>query len=72
VDVGQFSRDFVNAFGVDAEALVGGQGFAGDFEQNAFEVGLFNLAQRKRHQKTTSPTKRTTNFTTSGMYVKNA
>jgi hypothetical protein len=31
VDIGEFSRDFMNAFGVDAKALIGGQGFAGDF-----------------------------------------
>ncbi len=29
--VGKFSRDFMNAGSVDAEALIGGQGFAGDF-----------------------------------------
>ena len=35
--IGKFSRDFMNAGGVDAEALSGGQGFAGDFQQDAFE-----------------------------------
>ena len=33
----KFSRDFMNACGVDAEALIGGQGFAGDFQQDALE-----------------------------------
>ncbi len=31
VNVGKFGRDFMNAFGVDAEALIGGEGLAGDF-----------------------------------------
>jgi hypothetical protein len=39
VDIGKFGRDFMNARGVDAEALIGGEGFAGDFQQNAFEDG---------------------------------
>ena len=47
VHVGQFSRDFVNASGVDAEALVGGQGFAGDFQQDALE-------DRSRHESSSS------------------
>ncbi len=29
--IGKFSRDFMNASGVDAETLSGGKGFAGDF-----------------------------------------
>ena len=37
VHIGQFGGDFVNAGGVDAEALVGGQSFAGNFQQDAFE-----------------------------------
>jgi hypothetical protein len=32
VYIGQFGRDFMNAFGVDAKALFGGQGFARDFQ----------------------------------------
>ena len=43
VDVRQFSGDFVNAQGIHAEALVGGQGLAGEFEQHAFE-------NRSRHE----------------------
>ena len=39
VDVGEFRGDFVDASGIDAETLAGGQSFAGDFEQNAFEDG---------------------------------
>jgi hypothetical protein len=31
VDIGKFSRDFMNAFVVDAKTLIGGKGFAGDF-----------------------------------------
>jgi hypothetical protein len=31
VDIGKFSRDFMNAFVVDAKPLIGGKGFAGDF-----------------------------------------
>ncbi len=37
VYIGKFSRDFMNASGVDAEALSGGKGLAGDFQQDAFE-----------------------------------
>src|SRR6202047_191259 len=37
VYIGEFSRDFMNASGVDAEALSGGKGFAGDFQQDALE-----------------------------------
>jgi hypothetical protein len=31
VYVGKFSRDFMNAFGVHSETLIGCEGFAGDF-----------------------------------------
>ena len=31
VDIGKFSRDFMNAGSIDAEALIGRQGFAGEF-----------------------------------------
>ena len=33
----KFSRDFMNAGSVDAETLIGGQGLAGDFQQDALE-----------------------------------
>jgi hypothetical protein len=31
VDVGKLGGDFMDAFGLDAKAFVGGQGFSGDF-----------------------------------------
>jgi hypothetical protein len=31
VHIGKFGRDFMNTRGVDAEALIGREGFAGDF-----------------------------------------
>jgi hypothetical protein len=37
VYVGKLGCDFMNAFGIDAEALIGGKGFAGDFQQDALE-----------------------------------
>ena len=37
LDVGKFSSNFVDAERIDAEALVCGQGLAGEFQQNAFE-----------------------------------
>ena len=37
VNVRQFGGNFMNAEGVDAEALVRGQGLAGELEQNALE-----------------------------------
>ena len=37
MDVGEFSRDFMNAFSIDAEALGGGKSFAGDFQQDALK-----------------------------------
>jgi hypothetical protein len=35
--VGQFTGDFVNARGLNAEALVCSQGFPGELEQNSIE-----------------------------------
>jgi hypothetical protein len=32
VYIGKFGRDFVNTFGIDAKALIGRQGLAGDFQ----------------------------------------
>src|SRR5262249_1062599 len=49
VHIGQFSRDFVNTQRIYAEALGCGQGFAGEFEQNAFK-------DRSRHYETLEPT----------------
>ena len=43
VNVRQFSGDFVDAQGIDAETLVRGQGLAGELEQDALEY-------RSRHQ----------------------
>jgi hypothetical protein len=37
VHVGEFGGNFVDALGVDTEALIRGQGFSGKFQQNAFE-----------------------------------
>jgi len=37
VYIGKFRRDFMDASGVDAEALRGGKSFAGDFQQDALE-----------------------------------
>jgi hypothetical protein len=43
VNFGEFSGDFVNAGGIDSEALLGGKGLAGELQQNAFENGLRHL-----------------------------
>ncbi len=42
VHVGKFCGDFVDAFGIDAKALIGRQGFAGEFQKNAFEDGSWH------------------------------
>ena len=39
MDVLDFGGDFVNADGVNAEALTGGEGLAGELEENALENG---------------------------------
>ena len=46
VHVGKFGRNFVDAFGIDAKALIGRQGFARDFQKNAFEDGSWHEKSR--------------------------